>query len=89
MKPMLSAAACLAVAAAAWSTGGAQTAVTYRTPPAAIEQSLDAPLIPLAVVSPNRMTLLVKRPGTTETHSPQTLSRQSRTLSARSNGILG
>jgi dipeptidyl aminopeptidase/acylaminoacyl peptidase len=42
----------------------AQTALTYQRPPAAIEQLLDAPPTPSAVLSPNRATLLIEQPQT-------------------------
>jgi len=44
------------------SWAGAQTALTYQKPPAAIEQLLDAPLTPVVNPSPDRSLLLVQQP---------------------------
>ena len=42
---------------------GAQTRLTYQKPPAAIEQLLDAPAVPLVRVSPDRTMLLIEQPA--------------------------
>jgi dipeptidyl aminopeptidase/acylaminoacyl peptidase len=45
---------------AGWAA--AQTALTYQKAPAAIEELLDAPVTPVAAVSPDRSLLLVQQP---------------------------
>lgn len=47
---------------ASWT--GAQTALTYQKPPAAIEELLDAPLTPIVKPSPDRSMLLAQQPQT-------------------------
>jgi dipeptidyl aminopeptidase/acylaminoacyl peptidase len=47
---------------ASWT--GAQTALTYQKPPAAIEELLDAPLTPIVKPSPDHSMLLVQQPQT-------------------------
>jgi dipeptidyl aminopeptidase/acylaminoacyl peptidase len=42
----------------------AQTSMTYQKPPAAIEELLDAPVTPVASLSPDRKLLLIQQPQT-------------------------
>jgi dipeptidyl aminopeptidase/acylaminoacyl peptidase len=60
----LTAATILALTTCALPLGAAaQTASGYQKPPAAIEELLDSPKIPIASISPDRKTLLVEQPS--------------------------
>jgi dipeptidyl aminopeptidase/acylaminoacyl peptidase len=53
----------------------AQNALTYQKPPAAIEKLLDAPVTPIARVSPDRKTLLIEQPATFPTIADEAAPR--------------